>query len=154
MARQTSGLRQRVCFDSNKCIRLPQKRLRICFELKQTIDCAARTIRKYSKLKDSRPYSARISRSKPSWILCFAVAALCFSYPLTTIVLQQVGANVSVFNIFIKASFAGAFVLAFLLGVRRFRAMPIGYLAVVVFLSIYSVRLLYDALILGLRLGN
>ncbi len=64
------------------------------------------------------------------------------------------GAPVSTFNIFIKASFAGAFVLAFLLGVRRFRAMPMAYMAVVLFLSIYSVRLLYDSLILGLRLGQ
>jgi O-Antigen ligase len=101
-----------------------------------------------------RPAKPIAQFSTSSWMLAIAIALTCFSYPLTTVVLKVVGTNVSTFNILIKALTAALFMLVFIARRNSLTVSPSISAPLLIFLLIYSVRLIYDIFYLDIRQGG
>lgn len=84
------------------------------------------------------------------WVVAISVAALAFGYQLTTPILLAINADTSTANLIIKgtlaAAFGGASVAALVIG-RRIGASA---LALVAYMMMLGVRLLYDVLVIGI----
>lgn len=81
-----------------------------------------------------------------------ALLLVCFSYPITTVTMLALGADVSAFNVAMKIAIAGMFLFSLLFAFstksrRNFVAVPL-----ILFFLVYSARVLYDVLVLGILL--
>lgn len=79
-----------------------------------------------------------------------ALMLICFSYPITTVWLIELGAPVSQVNLVIKAGILFLFLLSLLVVLSHQPRLPRVVLPLLVFLALYGVRLLYDVMILDI----
>lgn len=79
-----------------------------------------------------------------------ALMLICFSYPITTVWLIELGAPVSEVNLVIKAGILFLFLLSLLVVLAHQPRFPRLILPLLVFLVLYGLRLLYDVMILDI----
>ena len=79
-----------------------------------------------------------------------ALMLICFSYPITTVWLIELGAPVSQVNLVIKAGILFLFLLSLLVVLAHQPRFPRMMLPLLAFLALYGVRLLYDVMILDI----
>jgi hypothetical protein len=79
-----------------------------------------------------------------------AVVLLCFSYPITTVWLLRLGVTMSTANLIIKSVIASLFVISLLVLSKRDSFSAKVPMSMLIFFAIYSVRILYDVLVLKL----
>ena len=86
----------------------------------------------------------------PRQLYIVALMLLCFSYPITTVWLIELGADVSGFNLVIKAGVLVLFLISLLVALQHSPRLPRISLPLIAFLSLYGIRLLYDVLVLDI----
>jgi hypothetical protein len=89
-----------------------------------------------------------------STLLNLSIVLACLSYPVTTVSLVRLGLPVGPSNITIKAVTASMFALVFAWAIRRRGEVPQAAWPLLAFLAIYSLRIIWDLAIAGVRLDG